>query len=291
MTGTVDVTTGALVARRPVGAYHALSIAAPAIAANAAPGQFVSVGVDAADTVLRRPFAIAGVDTGAGTIELVMAVVGAGTAWLASRPVSTPLDIVGPLGTSFVPPERPARCLLVGGGYGVAPLAWSASRLAAGGNAVELLNGARTASVLYPVAPRPGQVTIHEVTQDGSRGATGLVTDALRARLADHPGQHDGTPTVVHACGPMPMLVAVAGVCAAHDVACQVAVEEHMGCSIGVCMTCVVPTVAGNVRSCIDGPVLDAARIEWTSVLGRRSGPTARATSTNRGDHAGSGRP
>jgi dihydroorotate dehydrogenase electron transfer subunit len=80
VTGTVDVVAGVLVARRPVGAYHALSIVAPAIADAAAPGQFVSVGIDAAGTLLRRPFAIAGVDTSAGTIDLVVAVIGAGTA-------------------------------------------------------------------------------------------------------------------------------------------------------------------------------------------------------------------
>jgi dihydroorotate dehydrogenase electron transfer subunit len=269
MTSVVDVTTGVLVARRPVGAYHALSIAAPAIASAAAPGQFVSVGVDAAGTVLRRPFAIAGVDTGAGTVDLIIAVIGAGTAWLASRPVSTPLDVVGPLGTAFVPPGRPARCLLVGGGYGVAPLAWSATELAAAGHAVELLSGARTASVLYPVDPGDERVDVHEVTEDGSRGVAGLVTDALRARLADDGAVHAAPMSaVVHACGPMPMLAAVAEVCAAHHVACQVAVEEHMGCSIGVCMTCVVPTLDGYVRSCIDGPVLDAARVDWTAVRG-----------------------
>jgi dihydroorotate dehydrogenase electron transfer subunit len=267
MTALVDVTTGVLVARRPVGAYHALSIVAPAIAAEAAPGQFVSVGIDAAGTLLRRPFAIAGVDAHAGTIDVVFAVVGAGTSWLAAQPVSTPLDVVGPLGTAFVPPGRPVRCVLVGGGYGVAPLAWSASRLAAAGNAVELLSGARTASALFPVAPGLDDVVVHDVTEDGSRGTTGLVTDALRARLDDD-GQQRGsaTRTVVHACGPMPMLAAVAQVCADRAVTCHVAVEEHMGCSVGVCMTCVVPTTDGYVRSCIDGPVLDAARVDWASV-------------------------
>jgi dihydroorotate dehydrogenase electron transfer subunit len=191
--------------------------------------------------------------------------------------VSTPLDVVGPLGTAFVPPERSTRCLLVGGGYGVAPLAWSAATLAAAGNTVELLSGARTAAALYPVDPGHGRVVVHDVTEDGSQGTAGLVTDVLRARLdAGRGGHNDGhgghddaaAPTVVLACGPMPMLAAVADVCAARDVACQVAVEEHMACSVGVCMTCVVPTIAGNVRSCIDGPVLDAARVDWSAVRG-----------------------
>jgi dihydroorotate dehydrogenase electron transfer subunit len=75
---------------------------------------------------------------------------------------------------------------------------------------------------------------------------------------------------MVFACGPMPMLAAVARVAEARGIPCQVAVEEHMGCSVGVCMTCVVPAGRTYVRACIDGPVLDATRVDWTRV--ERSG-------------------
>lgn len=254
------VATGTLVARRPVGGYHLLTLAAPAVVAAARPGQFVSLEVGARGTLLRRPFAIAGVDSAAGLLDVVVAVVGRGSAWLAEQPVSTTMALTGPLGEGFTAPAGTSRCLLVGGGYGVAALAWLAGRLVAAGHAVELLSGARTAEALYPVRRGPlAAVTLHEVTEDGSRGHEGMVTAALGERL-------DAGAAEVFACGPMPMLAAVADLAVRHGVGCQVAVEEHMGCSVGVCMTCVVPTDRGYVRACIDGPVMDAATIDWPQV-------------------------
>jgi dihydroorotate dehydrogenase electron transfer subunit len=113
-----------------------------------------------------------------------------------------------------------------------------------------------------------------ETTEDGSRGEAGLVTAALAERVARRPGAK------VFACGPMAMLATVAEIAQRHGCDCQVAVEEHMGCSVGVCMTCVVPTTEGYERACIEGPVLDAQRIDWGSV-GRRGiapGPAVATT-------------
>lgn len=266
------VTTGTVVARRPAGAYHLLTLAAPDVVDAAVPGQFVGVEVGARGALLRRPFAIADVDRSAGVLDLAIAVVGRGSAWLAQRPISTTVELTGPLGTGFAAPDTQTRCLLVGGGYGVAALMWLARQLLDAGHAVELISGARSATALYPVRP-PEALVLHEVTEDGSRGRTGLVTDALVDRLdADLPGNErqraGGRGAEVFACGPMPMLAAVARVAGARAVPCQVAVEEHMGCSVGVCMTCVVPAGGGYLRACIDGPVIDAARIDWDRVAG-----------------------
>ncbi|HSJ44681.1 MAG TPA: dihydroorotate dehydrogenase electron transfer subunit [Euzebyales bacterium] len=271
-------TTGTLVARRAAGIYHVLTIAAPDIVDAAVPGQFVSVGVGAPGTLLRRPFAIAGVDRAAGLLDLVIAVVGRGSTWLVERPMSTTLDLTGPLGTGFAVPGEPTRCLLVGGGYGVAALVWLAGRLVGVGHTVEVLSGARSATALYPVAQedaltlhevgsRDRPPTLHEVTEDGSRGRRGVVTDVLVDRLAA------GGDAALFACGPMAMLAAVARVAEARGTSCQVAVEEHMGCSVGVCMTCVVPAGRSYLRACIDGPVLDATRVDWASALDRHPGP------------------
>jgi dihydroorotate dehydrogenase electron transfer subunit len=279
-----------LVDRGRAGPYRVLTIRAPDIVGHAQPGQFVSVGVEAARTLLRRPFAIAGVDMQRHTLDIVVAVVGQGSAWLASHQTSRPLDVVGPLGRGFVLPAVPTHCVLVGGGYGTAALEWLAQCLCRGGHDIELLSGAATASTLYPVsrlasdAPgeggreraggrgssgegereRAGGRGFHliETTEDGSRGSTGLVTAALAERL-DRPGAK------VFACGPMAMLAAVADIARRCGCDCQVAVEELMGCSVGVCMTCVVPTTEGYVRACIEGPVLNAERIDWRSVRRR----------------------
>lgn len=261
-------TTGRLVARELAGAYHLLRVDAPQIVAGALPGQFVSVGIEAPETLLRRPFAIAGVDAAARTLDLVIAPIGRGSRWLAAQPELTTLDIVGPMGNGFTTPAEPTRCVLVGGGYGVAALGWLATRLAATGHDVELLSGAASAGTLYPATHLDtANVTLIETTEDGGRGRTGLVTDTLTERVAD-----DADATVF-ACGPMPMLAAVAGIAQRRGLACQVAVEAHMACSIGVCMTCVIPTSNGFVRACIDGPVMAAHTVDWSEVPDRHSGP------------------
>jgi dihydroorotate dehydrogenase electron transfer subunit len=262
-----------LVDVRPAGHYRVLTVRAPDVVAQARPGQFVSVGVEAARTLLRRPFAIAGIDPGRSTFDVVVASVGHGSGWLALQHPGRALDVVGPLGRGFAVPATAVRCLLVGGGYGTAALEW---RLVDDGHEVELLSGAATAAALYPVSRISGALLV-ETTEDGSRGRTGLVTAALTERLGH------GAPAKIFACGPMPMLAAVADIARLGRCDCQVAVEEHMGCSVGVCMTCVVPIAegegerqraggrgpAGYVRACIEGPVLNAERVDWESVRRR----------------------
>lgn len=253
-----------LIDQRRAGPYRVLTVHAPDVVAGARPGQFVSVGVEAPRTLLRRPFAIAGADRERATLDLVVAPVGVGSRWLAQRPAPWTLDVVGPLGTGFTLPRAPGRGVLVGGGYGTAALAWLGAHLRAAGGVVELLSGAASAAALYPVSPvADGVGPVIETTEDGSHGRRGLVTDALVERLRAAP------EATVYACGPMPMLAAVAGIAARAGCACQVAVEEHMGCSVGVCMTCVVPTRDGYVRACIEGPVLDARWVDWEAVARR----------------------
>jgi len=265
-----------LVATRPAGRYRVLTIRAPGIVAHAQPGQFVSVAVEAPLTLLRRPFAIAGVDGQRDTLDIVVAAVGQGSAWLTGRAPGCNLDVVGPLGHGFTLPTAPTACVLVGGGYGTAALEWLGQRLRSGGHDVALLSGAATAAALYPVPRVAGMGAVIETTEDGSQGRRGLVTAALTERLRRRSGAK------VFACGPMPMLGAVAAIAADVGCDCQVAVEEHMGCSVGVCMTCVVPTVEGYVRACIDGPVLDAQRVDWTATAQRG------ADVTRQGDEGGS---
>jgi dihydroorotate dehydrogenase electron transfer subunit len=254
----------ALVDVRRAGRYWLLRVRAPEIVRRALPGQFVSIGVEAPQTLLRRPFALAGVDPQASTFDVVVAVVGSGSAWLTSQHPGRALDVVGPLGNGFAAPSAPVRCVLVGGGYGTAALEWLARRLLRDSHDVELLSGAATSAALYPVARVAGGgsgVRLVETTEDGSRGTRGLVTAVLAERLE--------RPAKVFACGPMPMLAAAGDIARRRGCDCQVAVEEHMGCSVGVCMTCVVPVADGYVRACIEGPVLNAERIDWASVRRR----------------------
>ena len=255
--------------RRRVGEYQALTLAAPQIAETARPGQFVHLlaGEDRSFP-LRRPFSIHRVErpgAARGTVEVVFDVVGAGTRALAGLRPHDVVDALGPLGRAFDPPEAPAGCLLVGGGYGTAPLFFLATELRARRCRVDFVIGAATAGRLLDAmeAERLGH-SLTVTTDDGSAGRRGLVTDPLPELLAGTGAER------VYACGPMPMLAAVSRVAAAAGVACQVAVEEQMACGTGICFSCVLPVGPGTptrmARSCLEGPVFDGAAIAWAEL-------------------------
>lgn len=260
---------GPILTVRRVDAYHAMTVVAPAIAERFRPGQFVAVAVGGEQTsmLLRRAFSIYDVKSDyGGTVEFVFAVHGKGTAWLAERRPRELLDIVGPLGRPFPLPRDAVNCVLVGGGYGSAPLFSLADTLRARGCRVDFVLGARGAELVFGAltARRVGQ-TATITTDDGSLGVRGVVTDVLPQVIEDTRAE------VVYACGPMPMLREVTATAAKYDIPVQVAVEEAMACGIGVCMTCVLPVVGDDgvtrmVRSCVDGPVFRGERVRWDDV-------------------------
>lgn len=263
--GPVQVTCEVL-ARRREGAYWLLSIAAPTIAERARPGQFVNIAVEAPGTLLRRPFSIARVSKrgmAAGTVEVVFDAHGPGTAWLTSVDVHDVVDVVGPLGTPFPIPQRKVSCLLIGGGYGVAPLFFLADELTRKGLRVDMIVGAASQDrILNAIEAKRLTASVTFTTDDGSYGVHGRVTDAF-----DEVVERCGSG-VVYACGPNPMLRAVSERCRERSIPVQVAVEEHMACGIGVCFTCTLPLRQkdGSVRmkrACLDGPVFNGGRIAW----------------------------
>jgi dihydroorotate dehydrogenase electron transfer subunit len=256
-----------VLARRRQGAYWLLSISAPEIAERAEPGQFVDIAVEAGGgSLLRRPFSIARVSKQgpfAGTVDVVFDAHGPGTEWLTTVEAHDVLDVVGPLGNPFPLPKRRVACLLVGGGYGTAPLFFLAERLVREGLRVDLIVGAASKDRLLDVIEaKRASASVTFTTEDGSYGERGRVTDVL-----EEVASRCGTG-VVYACGPNPMLRAVSERCVELELPVQVAVEERMACGIGVCFTCVLPvrTKDGEVRmkrSCIDGPVFNGARVAW----------------------------
>jgi dihydroorotate dehydrogenase electron transfer subunit len=237
--------------RRLAGSYIALKFRAPAIASGAEPGQFINVAQRAPGRLLRRPFSIS--DVAGEEVEFVFDTIGTGTAWLAGREPGDTLDVVGPLGKPFSMTEGTA--MLIGGGYGAAPIVFHARRLRDAGVSTQIILGARNAARVYEV-PTDVSHNIVFTTDDGSAGRRGVVTDAM-----------EGHPARVYACGPMPMLAAVSARAAALGVECEVAVEEFMACGIGVCWTCVVPVRPNgelqHARSCTEGPVFDAKVVAW----------------------------
>jgi dihydroorotate dehydrogenase electron transfer subunit len=256
-----------VVGRRPAGAYTELVLDAPGIAGAAEPGQFAAfaVGGPGSAMLLRRSIAIAGAD--GGRVTVVVAPHGPGSTWLAGLREGERVDVVGPLGRPFPLPPPGTPALLVGGGYGAAALVGLAARLRAQGSPVTSVAGAATADRLCSLAELGAHGEVVVTTDDGSAGRTGWVTDAVAERLA---GAGSG-PGVVHACGPMGMLRAVAGLATAAGVPSWVAVEESMACGIGVCMTCVLPVVGEDgrsrfARSCTEGPVFAGDRVRFADV-------------------------
>ncbi len=262
---------GRVLSTERVGDYHHLTLVAPGIAERTRPGSFVAltVGGDHTGMLLRRSFSIYRTRSSGvygGTVEVVFAVAGKGTEWLAGLRGGDTLDVIGPLGRPFTLPRQPVPCVLVSGGYGTAPLFGLADRLRERGCAVHMVLGAATERRLFGVLEaRRSSQSVDVTTDDGSLGVRGQVTAVLPDLLA-----RSGAP-VVYACGPMGMLRAVAAAADQHGAWSQCAVEEAMACGVGVCMTCVLPVrddegLVRMVRSCTDGPVFRGDRVLWDEV-------------------------
>ena len=263
---------GEVVSVRRAGQYFVLTVTAPGVPEITRPGHFAALAIgdlDSSSLILRRAFSIYGVQQRGiygGTLDVVVADHGPGTHWLTQRRRGDSLDVVAPLGRPFALPREPVTCTLVGGGYGSAPLFMLAEQLRERGCRVDMILGAATEEKLFGVLEgKRIASTVTITTEDGSLGETGRVTDQLPDVMSRTQSE------VVYACGPMPMLAAVAQVAAERGAYSQCAVEEAMACGIGVCMTCVLPVIGDDgitrmVRSCTEGPVFRGERVRWADV-------------------------
>jgi len=260
-----------VVSNKRVGQYHQILLSVGQIVSNCKPGNFIAikVGGENSKMILRRAFAISRVSTAgpySGSMELIVAPFGQGSKWLCSQNEGADIDVIAPLGTAFGIPTEPVRALLVGGGYGSAPLFGLAEVLKSRGCRVDMYLGASTGGKIY--APMEGKRSVNVLkifTEDGSMGEKGRVTEPIPELITD------GLVDVIYSCGPMPMLRAISEIVAGSDVVHQCAVEESMACGVGICMTCVLPIneLDGNIsmkRSCIDGPVMNGSLVAWDLV-------------------------
>ena len=242
--------------------YRTLVLSAPKMAEDLLPGQFVHVRVPALEaSALRRPFSV--FDAEDGKVTVLYKTVGRGTAALNAVRVGDTVSVLGPLGHGF-----PLKCdgvpLLVGGGYGVAPLHFLAKRYvqAAGLPKPMLFIGGRTKNDLLAL-DRFAElgIEIRTATNDGSAGEKGLVTDPLDDTLAQL--RHEGRSFELFACGPDPMLKAVALRATGTGSKGWISMDRHMVCRVGACYACIQKTVRGNSRCCIEGPVFAAEDLVW----------------------------
>lgn len=263
--------TATVLSNKRVGAYHQIILSVGDAVKSCRPGHFVAiqVGGDASRMVLRRAFAISRSSFSGqfgGTIELIVAPHGSGSRWLCNQDEGSEIDAITPLGVAFGIPTEPVNALLIGGGYGSAPLFGLADLLKSRGSRVEMILGASNGSKIY--APMEGKRSVNSLrifTEDGSMGERGRVTTALAQCIEEREIE------IIYSCGPMAMLQAITEIADRFGVIHQASVEESMACGIGICMTCVLPVKddEGNIsmkRSCIDGPVMDGSKVCWDLV-------------------------
>jgi dihydroorotate dehydrogenase electron transfer subunit len=253
------------------GDYNVLTLAAPAIARAAVPGQFVMVKAAAShDPLLRRPFSIfalvRGADGGISGFSLLNKRIGPSTALLYAARPGQAIACLGPLGRPFTVVDPPTEAWMIAGGVGLAPFASLAEALARRRVRTTLFYGARRAGELFHLDFfRTLGVELVLTTEDGSAGERGRVVDPLDLRLA---ALGASSAVMLYACGPEGMLAACANVAMRHGRPCQVSVERVMGCGMGGCYSCVIPMrgddgLSHHVRSCLAGPVLPADQIVW----------------------------
>jgi dihydroorotate dehydrogenase electron transfer subunit len=250
-----------IVAHERHGAYHVLRCA-DRLGPRPRAGQFYMLatvkrwgGGASQRPFLPRAFSVLRAPAGSDELQFMLDEVGPGTERLCELQPGEELSILGPLGIGFAPARDGRTPLLVGGGVGIAPLAIWQDQL---GGAPALL-GFRDAEHARGAALLDGA---RLATDDGSAGHHGLVTELLAARL-----QADGD-VEVYACGPPAMLEAVRALCAETGTPAQLALESGMACGYGACFGCVVPTTDGYLRLCVDGPVIDAARLSSALIPG-----------------------
>ncbi len=219
------------------------------------PGQFVQVDADTSKhTFLRRPISINYVDYDKNELWLLVRKAGEGTAAIMEKKPGEILNLVLPLGNTFTVPKSDSRCLLAGGGVGVAPMLYWGECLKRHGITPHFLLGARSESDLLELDYFKQIGEVHISTDDGSCGEHGLVT---QNSVLNQPWDY------IYCCGPAPMMKGIAKVAAEHGVECEVSLENMMACGLGACLCCVEKTVKGNVCVCTEGPIFNIKELTW----------------------------
>ena len=267
------------------GRQYVIRLHAPRCAAAAVPGSFAHLSCDA-ELPMRRPLSIMLADATAGTIDILYKVVGAGLDKLSRQRVGTRLSLLGPIGRGFTASADRPRSLLIGGGVGIPPMIFLADVLRRRTDARWQPLVLMGSEIPFPFRARPSTLLIPAMPAGVIAGMPLLEDWGMPSRLASlagFPGCFEGyvtalaevwlaalepqalAETAIYACGPTPMLKAVAGLARRYGVPAQVSLEEFMACAVGGCAGCAVPVLIDGAltmkRVCIDGPVFDAKSV------------------------------
>lgn len=220
------------------------------------PGQFVMMRVPNSPVLTRRPFGIVNLDR--GVVEICFKVVGAGTQALSHVRPGDEINVLGPLGHGFAVQDT-TNHVLVAGGYGIAPIIGLMRKLKDSGKKVSLYYGAKSKDhILFADELQNIDANVVFATEDGSVGNKGMIIGSLEDALE---GMQQ---PVIYACGPEPLMRALASLGKKHSISVQVSMDQYMACGIGVCLGCICKTKKGdNVRACREGPVFDTKELIW----------------------------
>lgn len=236
--------------------YSLLKLTSSEVLPPILPGQFAEIKANDCGVLLRRPISINNVDKEKNEVWFLIHAVGKGTRKLCSANVGDSLNVLFPLGNGFTfPPSKNSRILLIGGGVGTAPLLYFGNKLAEiGYHPVFLLGGRAENDILQTnLFELYGDVFL--TTEDGSKGEKGYVTQhsILQTSKFDY----------IAACGPKPMMKAVARFAKRHNVPCEVSLENMMACGLGACLCCVENTIDGQLCVCKEGPIFNINKLLW----------------------------
>ena len=221
------------------------------------PGQFVNIDIkNSSEVFLRRPFSVFEVDYEQNELSVIVKVLGRGSKKLTEVKTNDTLSLIYPLGKHFTYPEANDKILLVGGGSGIAPMLFLAkvSKLPIAN--VDILLGARSAEDHINADKYAQFGNLHFTTEDGSLGTKGFV---IHHPVFRNPEYYDK----IYACGPEPMMKAVAEIAKKAGIFCEVSLENLMACGFGVCLCCIEPTIKGNLCICTEGPVFNINELKW----------------------------
>lgn len=240
---------------------YRLVLKSPTLAKELSYGQFINVEVPGDTTqVLRVPLSFSLIDAPEEVVVVVYAVVGVGTRAISTLACGEKISVVAPCGNPWRTHEGQGRSIIVAGGAGITPIVGAAHMLSDAGIDFDAVVGAQTSGKLWGVDTMAilGAGKTLVTTDDGTAGRRGFATDALATLLAN------GDVDTVYACGPEPMLAAVAKLTHEAGVACQVSMERMMCCGFGACGTCNLALKAGGYASvCMNGPIFDAEEVAW----------------------------